>query len=295
MTTNNSVRSTVPSAQSVLVKRQEIKLNLTESQCRKLEKLGYNKVRNYSSFVIRYDDRCNNNHNSFSITGTIYDADSYRGDCTACGCLHTEFALVFPEYKHLLKWHGWHTDYENTYINNTIYFTSDKDYNGLLKGEVSRTEKRLKFKGFKSSPPLDKIIIKWLEHGLHLQDIELIRVDHVSDNGYIFNPSFYFSNMDEIDKVVSQWHKSPFKSEQEALNLLHDVRNQEWDIVEVPVAWSKGKERELDKARKMAIWEDATDEQLCLPEEELRTILKERYLHLIAEFRKDVESLGLIW
>jgi hypothetical protein len=42
---------------------------------------------------VRYDDACNNGHNSFSITGTI-DEKSKNGRWIdhACGCVHKEIA-----------------------------------------------------------------------------------------------------------------------------------------------------------------------------------------------------------
>jgi hypothetical protein len=43
------------------------------------------------------------------------------------------------------------------------------------------------------------------------------------------------------------------------------------------------------------VWEDATDEQLCLPKEELKALLEARLPALIEEFRKDVEALGFVY
>lgn len=106
---------------SVLVKKQEKVLQVTGEGCVLLNNYGYKDVKPTSYFKIRYDDCCNNGHNSFAITGTIYDKDSRRGDCTAFGCLHTEFALVFPEYKHLLKWHHMNSIGPMHYIDNTLY------------------------------------------------------------------------------------------------------------------------------------------------------------------------------
>jgi hypothetical protein len=55
----------------------------------------------------------------------------------------------------------------------------------------------------------------------------------------------------------------------------------------------KGKERELDAARRCAIWPDATDEELTAPGLEER--LAARLPRLLAEFRAAVESLGFTW
>lgn len=55
----------------------------------------------YLSVTIRYDDSCNNGHNSFSITGRT-------SQCS--GCIHEEIAKYYPEYVHLIKWHLWSSD-----------------------------------------------------------------------------------------------------------------------------------------------------------------------------------------
>jgi hypothetical protein len=53
----------------------------------------------------------------------------------------------------------------------------------------------------------------------------------------------------------------------------------------------EGKDRELDAARRAAIWPDATDEDLTAPGLEDR--LKARLPALMAEFKNAVESLGM--
>lgn len=53
--------------------------------------------------------------------------------------------------------------------------------------------------------------------------------------------------------------------------------------------------RDLDAARRSAVWPEATDEQLCLPKEELTKILEARLPALMTEFKKDIESLGLVY
>jgi hypothetical protein len=55
----------------------------------------------------------------------------------------------------------------------------------------------------------------------------------------------------------------------------------------------EGKSRDLDGARRIAVWLDATDEDLTAPG--LRERLEARLPGLLAEFRKDVEGLGFVW
>lgn len=56
-----------------------------------------------------------------------------------------------------------------------------------------------------------------------------------------------------------------------------------------------GKARDLAAARTSAIWPEATDEQLCLPEEQLTELLNARLPALMAEFRKDIEAFGFVF
>lgn len=61
---------------------------------------------------IRYDDSCNNNHNTFSIT---VDGRNFGG------CMHSEIIKVRPELKKFIKWHLCSADGPLYYIANTIY------------------------------------------------------------------------------------------------------------------------------------------------------------------------------
>ena len=55
------------------------------------------------------------------------------------------------------------------------------------------------------------------------------------------------------------------------------------------------KARELDGARRAAVWPDATDVELSLPQCELKNRLLARLPALLTEFRAAVESLGFTW
>lgn len=64
------------------------------------------------------------------------------------------------------------------------------------------------------------------------------------------------------------------------------------------VPWNRvgeGKTRDFAAARSCAVWPDATDEQLSLPKEDLQTLLAARLPGLIAEFRADMERIGMLW
>ena len=63
--------------------------------------------------TLRYDDRCSNGHNTFSITASTYKM---------CGCLHDIIADYFPEYAKYIKWYLTSSDGPMHYIANTMYW-----------------------------------------------------------------------------------------------------------------------------------------------------------------------------
>lgn len=88
---------------------------------------------------VRFDDQCGNGHNSFFITAEVRTMESRaRHDIAAGGCMHDEIAAIFPELAPLIKWHGTNSDGPTHYIANTVYHASDRDHNGLLKGEAQQ-------------------------------------------------------------------------------------------------------------------------------------------------------------
>lgn len=64
------------------------------------------------------------------------------------------------------------------------------------------------------------------------------------------------------------------------------------------VPWNhvgEGKARELDEARSVAIWPEATDAELCAEPDELRAALRARLPKLMQDFRADLEAAGFMW
>lgn len=77
---------------------------------------------------------------------------------------------------------------------------------------------------------------------------------------------------------------------------VRSAQRPECDLRMAYVPWlihGEGKERDLDAARRCAVWPDATDEELTSPGLEDR--LRDRLPALIAEFRQAVESLGFVF
>ncbi len=83
---------------------------------------------------IRYDDSCDNGHNTFSITGTLYEKNKYNEFVeSAGGCIHDEIIKFYPEFKHLIKWHLCNSESPLHYLSNTLYSASNEDWDGKYK------------------------------------------------------------------------------------------------------------------------------------------------------------------
>lgn len=83
--------------------------------------------------TVRWDDRCGNGHNSFSVTAALYGPDRIRGEgtiatptgktlwCCGGGCCHDEIAKYVPEWAHLIRWHLFDPSGPMHYVANTAY------------------------------------------------------------------------------------------------------------------------------------------------------------------------------
>ena len=71
--------------------------------------------------VVRHDDRCENGHNTFSVTASLYVGYVER----ACGCLHDEIRERIPELAPFIKWHLCSTDGPLHYVANTVYHAGE--------------------------------------------------------------------------------------------------------------------------------------------------------------------------
>ena len=241
---------------------------------------------------VRYDDDCRNGHNSFSITGDIMCKNSRgRWEDDSCGCIHDDIAKRFPELKHLIKWHLTSSDGPLHYVANTVYHASNRDCNGLLKGEVKSYETSLKFGEFPITfSGFSSKFIEFIQnHGGNLEVCEIEHRDNKNGGSYQFGPKYTFLGF------CDEWYKCPFDTKQQAEQFKDAVQNYKLELVKTPNAWGEGKERDFDSARNSSVWPDATDEQLSLDKDQLTQLLLERLPKLIAEFRKEIEALGLIF
>lgn len=82
---------------------------------------------------VRYDDRCGNGHNTFSITATIEEKlRNGRWIEREGGCLHEDIAKHFPDLAPLIRWHLVSSDGPMHYIANTLYWLG---YSGFCDGK----------------------------------------------------------------------------------------------------------------------------------------------------------------
>lgn len=242
---------------------------------------------------IRFDDECQNGHQTFSITADVYTNESRRRrDVQACGCLHDDIRRVFPELAPLIKWHLVSTDGPMHYIANTAYHASDRDSWGHRAGEPSAFDTVIYFGNSPVSHTIGAKFAAFLESRRGTGDFNLVECVH-RDNGkpgaYQYEPNYTFAGFGG-----DVWHECPFKNRTTAEQWQRAL-NGEWRIDKIPTAFSSGKARDFTAARESAVWPDATDEQLSLDRPELTALLEARLPGLIADFRADMERIGFIW
>jgi len=83
--------------------------------------------------TVRWDDKCGNGHNTFAITGRVWDVA--HPEWGVGGCVHEGIAKAIPELAPFIKWHLFDPFGPMHYIANTVYHAGDRDYNGLKAGE----------------------------------------------------------------------------------------------------------------------------------------------------------------
>lgn len=235
--------------------------------------------------IIRYDDECNNGHNTFAITCDIRNS---RGIWIAGGCCHEEFAQAYPEYAHLIKWHLCSSDEPLYYIANTLYHASNSKDTRYKAGEPNRWAKVLKFNRSFITHKLSENFLNFLENNKNLQ-FEVVEVQHEPTTDYQYSPKYTFKGFD------CRWYECPFDTQEKATEFSKELSSKKWKILTIVTGYQEAKERDFAAARSSAIWEEATEEELSLPSEELKKLLLKRLPKLMKDFKKDIESLGFIY
>lgn len=252
------------------------------------------------SAEIRFDDECKNGKNSFAITGEIIDPKERRDrGIVACGCLHEDIAKAFPELAPLIKWHLTDAAGPMHYIANTIYHAGDRDHHGKRAGEPYAWDDAVKFGAFpivyriKSAQLLAflKSLSDYERGGMEAALIPLA-VAHEDRPGetYKFAPKYQFAGQPPL-----KWYECPFDSEDAAEQFAAAFLDHQPEFLRIPTQWSEGKARNLDHARSVAVWPDATDAELMQEPEALKAALEARHAALMAEFKAAILGAGLLW
>lgn len=253
---------------------------------------------------IRFDDECGNKHNTFAITADVRTSDKrYSRDkgFIAGGCMHDEICTVFPELAPLIQWHLVSTNGPMHYIANVCYLAGNLDCNGKAKGEPISFEYGLRFG---NSPILFKLSDRfrnWLYAALDFNSsvpssnpnyvrFDIVEIEHEKEanSSFAYSPKYTFAGFD------CKWYQCPF----DTLAEIEDFKKAlslPMERVRIPTRFSEGKLRELDSARRVACWPDATDEELCLPRAELAAILEKRLPALMADFKQTIVDAGFFW
>lgn len=246
---------------------------------------------------VRFDDEFRNGHNTFAITGEIKET-SQGGGCW--GMIHEQIGVYFPQFAPFFKWHGTSTDGPLHYYANATYLAGDRDCSGYAKGEPCSWDLELYFEDFPIGTEISKGFALWLEGHrqgtFHAAEVPYVKT---KDREYDFGPHYTlkcnFNGAQEYDQFTADWTYAKYRTEQRAKEVAQALNTYQWEVKRVPSAFSKGKVRELDLARSAAVWPEATDEQLCLPKEQLLELLEARLPALLVEFREAIETLGLSW
>ena len=261
------------------------------SEARAVEGYG---CKAHMSVSVRFDDNCKNGSNSFAIVANVRTSDRRyaRDGFLAGGCMHDEIAVVFPELAPLIRWHLSDSHAPMHYFANALYLAGDRDYNGRACGDVERFDYGLRFNGCPLTHRVEKSFYLFLRERIGTGEFILQKTEHKkrADDSYDFAPHYTFVGFNDED-----WARSPFKDETAAREFSDAITQCKIEFVEIPVAWSKGKERELDAARCAANWPEATDAQLTLPREELKVLLEARLSSLQSAMCDAIRAAGLAW
>lgn len=242
---------------------------------------------------IRYDDQCNNGHNSFSMTGDIYRGENiFRDSHFECGgCIHEELAKHFPKFKKYLKWHLVSSDSPMHYLANALYHISDKDCWGYRKGEPYNFVPHFRFNDIPYPLHFGKHgFMKWLIEQ-DFQKLEVVELAYKPEPGktYDFSPKYGFKGFKADYRQEIDWYSGIFDTRREAEQLLETLQTCKVEIIQVPTSFGKGKEPDLEAAREAAKWPDAQ------PEDFTEEKMNARLPALMEEFKHDMEELGFIY
>jgi len=220
--------------------------------------------------TVRFDDNCRNGHESLAINGDHIG----RGGVESFGCIHDKILKWFPEFGQLIPYHLCSVDGPLHYLENTIYLAGDRDCWGLRSGEAQYRNQ--------VSPRNDaqkKSLSKTTLHGCDIPaKYDWAESKRRVDAGEEGNPD-----------AVRRWLPVTY------IDPNSDIEGFEMKQLSPVHRFGEGKERELDAARKAAIWPDATDEILCSEVTVLKAALIERLPGLMEKFESLIRGFGFYY
>lgn len=248
---------------------------------------------------VRFDDSCGNGYQTFAITAEVKATRKCRDPWLAGGCLHDEITRVFPEFGPLIQWHLTSAGPRSTAIQNALYLAGNRDCWGRAPGDPCRYASTLQFDGVPVRQRVKESFWQWLLDGREAGvQFGAIGVPYAGKSERVFNPKFTLVARDDSgdhEPFTSRWENCPFDDQVEADEFAEAMNTCSVEFSKLPVAWSEGKARELEAARRAAKWPDATDAELSVPREELRAVLEARESGVRAQFREAMESAGFTW
>lgn len=245
---------------------------------------------------LRFDDECGNKHETFSITGEVrylytLAGEEAAGRVESCGCVHEDIAAAFPELARFIPWHLVSTPGPMHYAANTLYHARDVDHNGLKAGQPRIYREGFRFPNgmFYASEnnAFSMHLQQLINHGEPLGEaVALPDKEDSGEFGLIWAGGATFKGFDVISS------HTPFKTYEEAAGFREAFNTciRSVTFERIPLALSKGKPRDLEAARRCAIWPEATDDELCAPD--LAEKLAARLPALQARFAADMAALG---
>jgi hypothetical protein len=203
--------------------------------------------------MVRHDDRCGNGHNTFSITCDI----DRKGRGPSGAWLESSGGCCHDEvakhFPELAPLIKWH----GTSTDGPLHYVANT---------VHLASDRDCWGGRKGEP-------QWIKFYVRPPGGHGLLVEWPEEDRRILGPKVQeFDARDEAEGAASACGG---------------------EVVEWVTRFHEGKDRELDAARRAAIWPEATDEQLTAPG--LKERLEVRLPALLADFRAAVESLGLTY
>ncbi len=228
--------------------------------------------------TVRYDDECGNGHNSFSITVWAGGANGWGG------ANHEEVRKYFPQLAKYIKWHLMGSDGPMHYIANSLYFARVRENMNLPLNYPTKFNNEIVFVGIPFTFREQKRgFFDYLQSVEDFTGISVEQIRHIDRPDAVFGANYSFTGF------TKKWENCPFSTLNEAEQFLKALRGNAFEIKKIPCEFNKAVKPDLDAARNCAVWPEAELEDFT------RGKLEARLPAIIAEFKADVEELGMVF